>query len=160
MTQRGDENFGAVLDSVASIIVGITEECFEDSVNSHYPEVEGNLKAGRGIGHRIVSEKEPSIPLNSARSAIDCLKATGRYEDLVIKGGAPKEVSDLCITFREAVRVVVLQWTVLPLLFGRLSAIFLRVPGVAPLTGMTLRFNLSMETVLGETQSLKIQQVI
>ncbi len=80
-----DENIGTVLDSVAAVIVGIVRDAFE-TVENLPPSSDGwqtarqKIENGDGVGRSRVVEVQPNIPLNSARSAIDCLKATGKYD--------------------------------------------------------------------------------
>lgn len=95
MTQRGNENAGTVLDSVAAVIIQIVKDCFAEGDKCNLPEVKGNILAGKGVGHKTINQKQPTISLRNALDAIHILKASGGYADLFERGGAPKEIVKL-----------------------------------------------------------------
>lgn len=78
-----DENIGTVLDSVAAVLSEMVGVCISgvfpenlQETDIDWPKIAGNFQNGRGVGHESINKYEPSIPSNSARSAIDCFKAT------------------------------------------------------------------------------------
>jgi hypothetical protein len=78
MAQRGYENFDAVMDSVAAVIVAIVRECFLlHNSGEENKDQTISIKAGRGVGAHAVHDHEPSISRTNSRAAIDCLKASG-----------------------------------------------------------------------------------
>jgi hypothetical protein len=88
MTQRGYENFGAVMDSVAAVIVAIVRECFLlHNSGEENKDQTISIKAGRGVGAHAVHDHEPSISRTNSRAAIDCLKASGNPRWFLIING-------------------------------------------------------------------------
>lgn len=94
MTQRGNENAGTVLDSVAAVIVQIVKESnLGDNCTPNHNE--SRLLNGEGIGHKAICKKQPTISQRNARDAINILKASGTYADLIENGRAPEKVVKL-----------------------------------------------------------------
>lgn len=94
MTQRGNENAGTVLDSVAAVIVQIVKESnLGDNCTPNHNE--SRLLNGEGIGHKAICKKQPTISQRNARDAVHILKACGKYTDLFKIGGAPEEIVKL-----------------------------------------------------------------
>lgn len=93
-TQRGNENFGAVLDSVGAVLVQCVRDIYDPSgkfSGSSKESVEGNLKAGRGLGVDNIMAKEPSLPEQNIKAALRTFRTTGTYLTLLKKGGLPQE---------------------------------------------------------------------
>ena len=69
-------------------------QCVKDVYVEHVkaqPELKGNLEAGRGIGWRIITDKEPALKRTMVDSALSTFRATGIYLDLLKKGGLPEQ---------------------------------------------------------------------
>jgi len=95
MTQRGHENFGAVLDSVRALIVQVVEEIFRlqrTAGTYDSTKVRTHIESGLGVGREVIHKKESSISRNAAELTLRVLKATGHYASLIEKGGAPPEI--------------------------------------------------------------------
>lgn len=92
-TQRGNENFGAVLDSVGAVLV----QCVRDVY--YGDKVTGNIQGstnkqkienGEGIGWRAVQGRETSLSQAAIRHALSTFRSTNLYLDLLKKGGLPE----------------------------------------------------------------------
>ena len=91
-SQRGNENFGAVMDNVAAVLV----ECVRDYGNKNYHNIQGStllqkLQNGDGIGHKTIHKREPALSTAQIQAALRTFKATGIYLQLLKKGGLPEE---------------------------------------------------------------------
>jgi len=90
-TQRGNENFGAVLDSVGAVLIQIVRDVYKDMEKNPDPEKTGNLNSGRGIGRETILSKEPSLSEGNIKAALFSFRNTGVYLQLLKKGGLPEE---------------------------------------------------------------------
>lgn len=103
MTQRGHENFGAVLDSVGAVVTRIVSEVYRENKDAEFcaifsiHKILANLKNVEGIGRDLIHRYEPSIPREAAETAVRTLKACNQYADLIDRGGAPAEVVNLYV---------------------------------------------------------------
>lgn len=77
MTQRGYDDAGAVLDSVAVVIRQTVTENLGDKCTPNSDEYQSSrIVRGDGVGHKAVIDRQPSISERDARDAIKVLKAT------------------------------------------------------------------------------------
>ena len=95
-SQRGNENFGAVLDNVAAVLVECVKDAIEIQDTCPGSPSGGNtplqtLENGKGIGQKTIHEKEPTLSLKYIRTALQTFRATGVYLKLLKKGGLPEE---------------------------------------------------------------------
>ena len=95
-TQRGNENFGAVLDSIGAVLVSCVKDTMRSWPDWPGPKKDGNnpiqtLKNGKGIGRNIIKEKEPSLIEKHIKTAFRTFRTTGVYLELLKKGGLPEE---------------------------------------------------------------------
>ncbi len=113
-TQRGHENFGAVLDSVGAVLVSCVKDIYCNNVGASCPDmtksqeiVKGQVESGEGIGRRVILAKEPSFPERHVKTALKTFKSTNTYLKLFKKGGLPEEFwplyDQVAITTIEAV---------------------------------------------------------
>jgi hypothetical protein len=99
-TQRGNENFGAVLDSVGAVLVQCVKDVYgclnngSDTTHS-YKIVKGQLEAGQGIGRETILAKEPSLSLRGVIAALSVFRSTDGYLKLLKKGGLPEQFHHL-----------------------------------------------------------------
>ena len=95
-TQRGNENFGAVLDATQAVMVQIVKDTYGLGENSPPVHKNGkmpieNLENGYGVGYKLIIEKEPTLTEHQVKPALSTFKQTGIYLDLLKKGGLPQE---------------------------------------------------------------------
>ena len=93
-SQRGNENFGAVMDNVAAVLVECVKCVYQEDMKKKsdpLSEQRGNLESGRGIGRNVIHEKEPALSTAQIQAALQTFKATGVYLKLLKKGGLPEE---------------------------------------------------------------------
>ena len=87
-TQRGNENFGAVLDSVGAVLVQCVKEVYNpENVctrgNISEGSIKGNLESGVGIGWQTITAKEPAFSRRMVDSALATFRTTGTYLKLL-----------------------------------------------------------------------------
>jgi hypothetical protein len=79
ITQRGYESFGAVMDSVAAVVIAMVKDCYD---SHNFEKLSKNtrtrIKSGGGFEEHSIHKYEPSISKGNAKAAIDCLKAAGQ----------------------------------------------------------------------------------
>ena len=94
--QRGDENFGAVLDSVGAVLVACVKDIYGPNKKSTHNPTNISIKAsvettGSGVGVEAILGKEPSLQRMAVKHALSTLRNTGTYLILLKKGGLPEE---------------------------------------------------------------------
>jgi len=108
-TQRGNENFGAVLDSVGAVLVQCVKDVYDPLNNRSEGSTQNrlHLESGVGIGRETILAKEPSLSLRGVIAALSVFRKTDGYLKLLKKGGLPEEFHHLydkpAITTIEAV---------------------------------------------------------
>ena len=95
-TQRGNENFGAVLDSVGAVLVQCVRDIYDRGGKGFPPPVLESLlnsiSSGEGVGHRTITEREPSLTTGHVKAALRTFRSTGLYLSLLKKGGLPEQL--------------------------------------------------------------------
>ncbi len=99
-TQRGNENFGAVLDSVGAVLVQCVKDVYDPLKNISEDKrstgtIKGNLEKGEGLGRDVILAKEPSLQAHSVQAALSVFRKTDGYLKLLKKGGLPEEFHPL-----------------------------------------------------------------
>jgi len=92
-TQRGNENFGAVLDSVGAVLVQCVKDVYVMGMTtdpSGRDEIKMRLINGDGIGWKSIIKKEPSLSAHSVQAALSVFRKTDAYLKLLKKGGLPE----------------------------------------------------------------------
>lgn len=94
-TQRGNENFGAVLDSVGAVLVQCVRVLYKGGVQGlpdvNWVTIKTNITSGEGIGYKLIHKTEPSLSEKLARTALSTFRSTGTYLSLLKKGGLPEQ---------------------------------------------------------------------
>ena len=91
-TQRGNENFGAVLDSVGAVLVQCVRDVYGSLIKgSAKTREQSNLENGTGIGRETILAKEPSFAPRHAQHSLETFRSTGTYLTLLKKGGLPEQ---------------------------------------------------------------------
>jgi len=93
-TQRGNENFGAVLDSVGAVLVQCVRDVLPILRNPSAADesaIKRNIEHGDGVGWELVKGKEPSLSKKQIQTSLSAFRSTGLYLTLLKKGGLPEE---------------------------------------------------------------------
>ena len=92
-TQRGNENFGAVLDSVGAVLVQIVKEVYAkmNPSDQKVTQVQKSIENGGGINREVFLNKEPSFSHFQVQNTLATFRNTDVYLQLLKKGGLPEE---------------------------------------------------------------------